>query len=144
MHQCVTHTKVIAILLLMYPHVLEYGCYHFVARQLAVLFKAVSTSTPSNPSTETMKGENCWHLWRKASRYILLPPFLHHEYTSPVSLSCKIFVSVQDTHVVNTVCPFLSEVMDQKFTLLLLLIHRAPRMKNSARHSLYLEYWSRS
>ena len=59
MHQCVACTKVMAILLLTYRHVLYQGCCPFVARRLDILFRVTSASTPSIPSTEATKGETC-------------------------------------------------------------------------------------
>ena len=59
MQQWVARTKVITILLLTYPHVLEYDCFHLVARRLANLFRVAVASTPSSPSTEATKGEKC-------------------------------------------------------------------------------------
>ena len=70
MHRCVAHTKVMETVLLTYPHVLEYGCHHFVARRLAVLFRVAVASTPSSLSTEATKVENCRHFWRQSSKYI--------------------------------------------------------------------------
>ena len=56
MQQWVARKKVITILLLTYPHVFKYGCFHLVARRLDNLFKVFVTSTPSSPSTEATKG----------------------------------------------------------------------------------------
>ena len=53
----VVRTKVVAILLLTYPHIFEQGCFYLVARQLANLFKVAITSIPSSPSTKAKKGE---------------------------------------------------------------------------------------
>ena len=39
MHRCVAHTKVMAILLLTYSHVLELGCCHFVVRCMDIIFR---------------------------------------------------------------------------------------------------------
>ena len=47
-HLCVARTKVMVILLLMYPQVLEYDCHHCIARQLAILFRVADASTPSS------------------------------------------------------------------------------------------------
>ena len=69
-HRCVARTKVIAILILTYPHVFEWGCFHFDARQLAILFGVDVASTPRSPSTEATKGEKCRRCWRQSSRYI--------------------------------------------------------------------------
>ena len=55
MHRWVELTKVMTILLLIYPQVLEYGCCHFFARRLAILLKLAAASTPSSPSTEVKK-----------------------------------------------------------------------------------------
>ena len=62
-HRCVECTKVISILPLTYQHVLKYGCCHFFARCMAILFRFSSTSTLSNPSMEAKKGEKCWRCW---------------------------------------------------------------------------------
>ena len=71
MHGCVARNKVIEILLLMYPHVLQYGRCRFLARRLAIIFRLASASTPSNPSTEGGGGVGKFrHLWRQASSYI--------------------------------------------------------------------------
>ena len=70
MNWCVDSTKVMTVLLLTYPHVLEKGCSQFFARRLAILFRVVVASTPSIPSTEATKGEKCQRCWRKASSYI--------------------------------------------------------------------------
>ena len=43
MNQCVTCTKVFAIQILMYPHVLEYSCCHFFVRRVDILFRIAST-----------------------------------------------------------------------------------------------------
>ena len=69
-HWCVARTKVIPILILTYPHVREYSCWHFVARCMDILFRVSSTPTLINLSTDTKKGKNCWCCWRKSSRYI--------------------------------------------------------------------------
>ena len=82
MQQWLARTKVIAILLLTYPHVFEWGCFHLVARRLADLFKVAVASTPSSPSTEAAKGEKCRLFWRHASRYIRF---------FPLSASCRHF-----------------------------------------------------
>ena len=65
MHRCVSRIKVMATLLLSYPHVLEYGCRHFVARQLAILFRLAVASTPRSPSTEATKVYKCQRCWGK-------------------------------------------------------------------------------
>ena len=65
----VVHTKVIAILLLTYPHVFEQDCFHLVARRLANLFRVAVASTPRIPSTKAKKGEKCRRCWRHVSRY---------------------------------------------------------------------------
>ena len=51
MQRWVARTKVIKILLLTYPHVFEYGCFHLVARRLDNLFKVAIAYTPNSPST---------------------------------------------------------------------------------------------
>ena len=51
-HRFVDRTKVIPIQILMYPHVLYYGCCHFVVRRLAILFRVASASAPNFASTE--------------------------------------------------------------------------------------------
>ena len=84
------HTKVIAIGIFTYPQVLEYGCCHFVASWLAILFKIASASTPSNPSTKSMKGGKCRCCLSQSSRYIFFSPLLVCEDTFPVSLSHRI------------------------------------------------------
>ena len=63
-------TKVMATLLLTYPHVLECVCRHFVARRLAILFRVAVASTPRSPLTKAMKGETCQRCWKQASKYI--------------------------------------------------------------------------
>ena len=73
-------TKVIAILLLTYPHVFAQDSFHLVDRQLSNLFKVAVTVTPSITSTEATKGEKCRRCWRHDSRYIR---FL------PLSTSCR-------------------------------------------------------
>ena len=70
MHRCVARTKVMANLLLTYPHVLKYGCRHFVARRLAILFRVAITSNPRILLIESTKGEKCRRCWRQAYRYI--------------------------------------------------------------------------
>ena len=70
----VARTKVIEILLLTYPYVLEYDCFHLVARRLANPFRVAIASTPRSPSTKATKGEKCRRCWRQASRYIHFPP----------------------------------------------------------------------
>ena len=82
MQRWVARTKVIAILLLTYPHVFEWGYFHLVARQLDILFKVTVASHPSSPSTEATKGENCRRCWRHASRYVCF---------FPLSTSCRHF-----------------------------------------------------
>ena len=42
MHRCVERTRVIDILILMYLHVLEYGCCHLVASWMDILFREAS------------------------------------------------------------------------------------------------------
>ena len=59
MHRFVARTKVMANLLLTYLHNLEYGCRHFVARQLSILFRVAVASTPGSTSAEATKGERC-------------------------------------------------------------------------------------
>ena len=59
MHQCVAHTKVIAILLLTYPHVFEQDCRHFDAKPLTIIFRVAVASTPSSLSAEATNGEKC-------------------------------------------------------------------------------------
>ena len=76
----VTRIKVITILLLMYPHVFEWGCFHLLARRMANLFKVVIASTPSSPSTEATKGEKCWRCWRHAAKYIRFFPISASTY----------------------------------------------------------------
>ena len=49
MHRCVAHTKLMSTLLVTYLHVLEYGCRHFLARRLNILFKVAVASTPRIP-----------------------------------------------------------------------------------------------
>ena len=58
-HQCVARTKVMSTTILRYPHVLEYGCCHFVARLLDILFRVAVAFTPIILSTEATKGEKC-------------------------------------------------------------------------------------
>ena len=70
MQPWVEHTKVIAILLLTYLHVLEQDCFHLVSRRMTNLFRVTVACTPSSPSTEATKGEMCRCCWRYASRYI--------------------------------------------------------------------------
>ena len=70
MHQWVACTKVMVTLLLTYLHILKLVYRHFVARRLAILFRVAVASTPSSPSTEETKEENCRCCWRQASRYI--------------------------------------------------------------------------
>ena len=76
------HNKVIAILLLTYPHVFEYGCFQLVARWLDKLFKIAFASTPSSPSPKAKKGEKFWRCSRHASKYIRF---------FPLSASCRHF-----------------------------------------------------
>ena len=57
--RCMAHTKMMAIILLMFPKVLEYGCCHIVVRLLANLLRVAPAYTPSIPSTEATKGEKC-------------------------------------------------------------------------------------
>ena len=85
MHRCVDHTKVMAILLLTYLHVLKYGFRQFFARQLANLFRVAVASTPSSPSTEASNGEKCLRWWRHDSKYIFFFSW---------STSCRHFSSV--------------------------------------------------
>ena len=54
----------------MYPHVLGYGCRHFVARQLAIIFRVAFVSTLRTPSTEATKGVKCRRCLMHASKYI--------------------------------------------------------------------------
>ena len=58
-HRCVVRTKVMANLLLTDLQILKYGCRHFVASRLDILFRVDVASTPMILSTEAKKGENC-------------------------------------------------------------------------------------
>ena len=82
MQRWVARTKLIKILLLTYPHVFKWGCFHFVDRRLANLFKVAVASTPSSTSTEAAKGKKCRLFWSHASRYIRF---------FPLSASCRHF-----------------------------------------------------
>ena len=75
MQQWLARNKVIAILLLAYPHVLEHDCFHLVARRLPNLLRFSLASNPSSPSTEATKGEKFRRCWRQASMYIRFPSF---------------------------------------------------------------------
>ena len=88
MQRWVARTKVIAILILTYTHVLQQDCFHLVAGLLANLFRVAVASTPSSPSTETTKGENFRRCWRQASIYILFSPVPPRGGTSLGPLSC--------------------------------------------------------
>ena len=59
MNRCVERTKLMAIILLTYPHVMELGCRHFVAKRLDITFRVSDDSTPSSPSREATWGEKC-------------------------------------------------------------------------------------
>ena len=120
MHRCVACTKVIAILLLTYPHIPKYGCCHFVARSLAIFFREASASTPSNLSTEAMYEKSLdvaggmppgtYFLWLCS---ILRTPLLCLRHLG-------FCVCVHYMHVVKTVSTFLPEVTNQKAALLFL------------------------
>ena len=58
-NRCVNRTKVMEIPLFIYPHVFDYGCFHFVARRMVIFFSVASASTSSSLSTEATEGENC-------------------------------------------------------------------------------------
>ena len=70
MYRSVARTKLMTILLLTFPHVLEEGCLHFVARRLDILFGVDFASTPIIPSTEATKIKKCQRCWRHDSKYI--------------------------------------------------------------------------
>ena len=72
--RCVARTKVMATLLLTYPHSYEYSCCHLVARRLAIFFRVAVSSTLRSPSTKATKREKCRRCWRQAFRYILFFP----------------------------------------------------------------------
>ena len=72
MHHCVDCTKVTEILLLAYPHVLEEVFWHLFSMRLDILFRVSPASSPSRPSMEETRGENCHPCRRQASRYIFL------------------------------------------------------------------------
>ena len=86
MHWCVARTKVIEILPLMYPHILDLSCCHFFVRRLAIIFRIDPASTPSIPSTEATKGENVDISEGRHPGTSFLLPYLPHEDTSRVSL----------------------------------------------------------
>ena len=75
MNRCVPRTKVIEILILIYPHFLEYGLCHLLARRLDLLFRSSSASTPSSSSTESKKSKKSQRCWRQSSRYIFFFAF---------------------------------------------------------------------
>ena len=70
MQRWVARTKVIAIILLTYPHVFEWDCFHLVVRQLANILRVAVASTLRSPSTKATKVEKCRSFWRHASKYI--------------------------------------------------------------------------
>ena len=67
MHWCVALTKVMEILLLTYPHVLEYGCCHFFARHLAILFRVSAASTSSKTLAEGKSAKKRQRSWSQTS-----------------------------------------------------------------------------
>ena len=56
MNRCVACTKVMELLLLEYPHVLEYGCRHFVAMRLSNIFRVSPRLNTQYPITGGGKG----------------------------------------------------------------------------------------
>ena len=68
MHRYVAHTKVMAILIWMYPHFQEYVCCQFFERWLDNLFGLAVEFTPSSSLTKATKGYNFLHCWRHASK----------------------------------------------------------------------------
>ena len=127
MQRWVARTNVIAILLLMYPHVLEYDCFHLVDRRLAILFRVAVASTPQQPVYRGDIGREMPTLLEAGLQIHLLYP-----------LSCLVEalfrflflvgrgVSVHDMNVVNTVCTLFSEVRDKKVSLLFRDLWRLP------------------
>ena len=118
-HWCVARTKVIAVQLLMYPHVLEYGCCHCFSRRMDILFGVASASTHIILSTETMKEGELSELMEAIIQVLILFRLLRIVNTP---LQCLLHIrlgfSVYDTHIVNTVSSFILGVVDYKFALL--------------------------
>ena len=120
MHRCVACTKLMATLLLTYPHILEQGCCHFVARWMAILFRVAGTSTPSRPPTEATKGKK-WSAFIEACLqvHLLLFPFCFPHTLSWCIFQMGLSVSVHNAYVMNTVITIIPEVKDQEVSLLL-------------------------
>ena len=85
MHRFMAHTKVMAILLLLYSNVLEQGCRQFFARRTAILFVGICLLHTQQPINRGKKGE-------KVDVAVGIPPstystllVLHPEDTFPVS-----------------------------------------------------------
>ena len=90
-----------------------------VARRLTILFRVAVASTPSSPSTKAKKGEEVPTLLEASLQIHLLFPMvcLVEALFRVLFLVCG-YVSVHNTHAVNTVGPLLPEVTDKKVSLL--------------------------
>ena len=91
----------------------------FFTRRLAILFRVAVTYTPSSPSTEAKKRRKISTLLEACLQVhlIIFPLCLLKALLWCIS-RIRLSVSVNDSDIVNTVCPILPEVTDQKIALL--------------------------
>ena len=68
-------TSVMATLLFMYLHVLEWGRFHFFTRRMDMDLIVASASMPRRPFTYIKKWEKWQYRRRQASRYLHVKPF---------------------------------------------------------------------
>ena len=82
-------------------------------------FNIASTSTPRKLYTETTEGVNFWRCFRHASRYFFL--WLLRSFQALLRGFGLVGggISINNTHVVNNVCPLCPEVYDDDTSLLL-------------------------
>ena len=88
MQRWVARTKVIAILLLTYPHVLEYDCFHLVVMRLANLFRVALASTPAVHIPRRQRGRSAGATGGKPPGTSVFFPFPPHLGTALDPLYC--------------------------------------------------------
>ena len=99
------------------------GLLPFFQMKLSMHLSAAFISRPRKPSTDTTKGEKWRRFWRQNYRYFKIILLLcHMETLLRWLVPVREGVSVNDTHLVNTVSASLTEVMDDKASLLIWFI----------------------
>ena len=84
---------------------------------MAIILRVAAAFMPISPSAEATNGEKYRLCWRHASRYIF---FFLCLLKALLWCHCQIglSVSVFDTHVMNTVCLIMSDIVDKKVAFL--------------------------